>query len=508
MKSQGYKQTDGCDFINAPVPLKRNRDADAGAATRRQALGLGFGCLIGPLLGRPTATLAAISEDSTAAAWPDLSYIVMDSGSGQVLDALNPDQMRIPASLAKIPTTIAAWNQLGPGHRFATGFQYGKSGGKPALLLQGNDPSLDIEGLSQLVASLPDATGALRAPVRLDRWLVDAGDLPRLSEITPTQSPAAPYNPGIATMALNFNRARLVGPAKGGRADGRVELCWTAGGHLVPVPSVELGPARAQSSAPEVQRPGGREIWTLVPGFEKIHELPIGDPLLAIGTTVVQLAQAIGITLPAPSFERSGFEGQMVAWRDSPPLEEIISGCLHYSNNLVAEMLALQAQAHDEGKARSLDDAGRWVIRRLTQVEPRINWQGARLENGSGLGTGSRLSVRQIAEVLLSQPSLDGWLKPIGPDRPDGLRVKTGTLAYVRGLAGRFSTGDGGERVFAILAADTKARSALDQIMPPALDVPPASRVWLGQAKRLEAELLARWGVPASALAAITPSSG
>jgi D-alanyl-D-alanine carboxypeptidase/D-alanyl-D-alanine-endopeptidase (penicillin-binding protein 4) len=187
-----------------------------------------------------------------------------------------------------------------------------------------------------------------------------------------------------------------------------------------------------------------------------------------------------------------------LAQRQSATLDEIIQGCLRYSTNVTAEMVTrVSALARTGGKplgglARSAAQA----IDQLVERHSTIDWGGAILENGSGLGTAARLTVRQIASVLWAEPDFANLLKPLSPSKPGGLQIKTGTLAYVRGLAGTFTTQAGERRIFAILASEDQARAALDRVRPPPLNVPPESRLWLAQAKRQEVALLEQWGLP------------
>ena len=484
MKSQGRSRTataKGIDGQKSGTGLSRRRllgGALAGAA-----------CTLGGTLAR--------------AAGLDYAYIVMDAQTGLILDALEPDRALIPASLAKIPTMAAALRVFGADHRFATGLYQAQTASGPSIHLKGNDPTLDIDSLERLISSAPIMGGDGRAQA----FTLDPGPIPRLAQIAPNQPAAAAYNPGIAALALNFNRGRLVYDLAEGRSTNPA-LAWVSGSKKLPIPGIECAIVDKGRVVPAVERSMGREMWTLPADFGPARELPIGDPLAAIAATTRTLAMRMGHNWTMPELA-AGTDGAIIlAEQQSGSLDQIIAGCLHYSNNLVAEMLMLSAGHADGSQAKNLAEAGHWLVARLSALYRQIDWQGALLENGSGLGIGSRLSVRQISTLLQSEPDIAALLKPVGPARPYGLRVKTGTLAYIRGLAGRFTTVDGVSRVFAIMAADTPARLALDSIQPPPLDPPPQSRVWLAKAKRNEVELLARWGLPEADLAALAPNAG
>jgi D-alanyl-D-alanine carboxypeptidase/D-alanyl-D-alanine-endopeptidase (penicillin-binding protein 4) len=430
----------------------------------------------------------------------DASLILLDGASGALIDARLPDQRRIPASLAKIPSLCAARIILGADHRFTTRFDLAGQSGDQALMLSGGDPTLTIEGLTELLTAI---TPPKLAMPPISRFAVDPGPEVPLTEITPSQSPAAPYNPGLAGMALNFNRARVKSGGKGAGGDRVFEWLGAPG---VVVPTLHAVPVDDSHLPFTVTRHDGQETWALPAGQADQIELPIGDPTRALGLTIVNLAAAQGLVLPMPTQIIPGSEFVTLAQRQSAALDEIIQGCLRYSTNVTAEMVTRAAAlARTGGKPLgSLARSAAQAIDQLVDRHASIDWSGAILENGSGLGTAARLTVRQIASVLWAEPDFANLLKPINPAKPGSLKVKTGTLAYVRGLAGTFTTQAGERRIFAILASDDSARAALDRVRPPLLNVPPESRLWLAQAKRQEVSLLEQWGLPADEVRLLT----
>ena len=75
-----------------------------------------------------------------------------------------------------------------------------------------------------------------------------------------------------------------------------------------------------------------------------------------------------------------------------------------------------------------------------------------------------------------------------------GARVKTGTMSYVRGLAGYIDTVAGHRLAFAIFFNDAKKRAALDAAFDPhVVAIDAQSRRWRNRAVTLERTLTQGW---------------
>ena len=85
--------------------------------------------------------------------------------------------------------------------------------------------------------------------------------------------------------------------------------------------------------------------------------------------------------------------------------------------------------------------------------------------------------------------------------------VKTGTMAYVRGLAGYIDTAAGHRLAFAIFFNDADKRAALDAAFDPhVVAIDAASRRWRNRAIGVEAEADARAGLRGSRTAPARPT--
>jgi D-alanyl-D-alanine carboxypeptidase/D-alanyl-D-alanine-endopeptidase (penicillin-binding protein 4) len=77
-------------------------------------------------------------------------------------------------------------------------------------------------------------------------------------------------------------------------------------------------------------------------------------------------------------------------------------------------------------------------------------------------------------------------------DHPIKVNAKTGTLNFVSGLAGYLTGPDGTEMAFAIFAADESIRATLTRAER---ERPAGGVSWNRRAKKMQQQLIERWGV-------------
>lgn len=472
---------------------KRRRSSMA--LGRRPFLGL-LGCLALPAVARPsyaaTENFEGRGPEGTA-----VGYILFDPDSGRAVEARAADSPFIPASVAKLPTAAAALALLGPDHRFATRLL----GSRPSadgvlsgdLILQGGgDPALATEGLLQLLDQAR-AAGLRRVE---GRFLYDATLLPELAEIDSGQPWAAPYNTGVGALSLNYNRA-LLNWGRGGR--GGPEALTVADAGRLPLDSVTVLPMAPGGRFPLL--PDGADRWRMTPpaaGAAGAAWVPVARPGLAAATLFRRLAAEAGIALPPPLPGPAPAGAVPVATLDSLPLAELVRGLLRHSNNLSAEVIGLAA-------ARRLDPAVAALGRSAALLQGLLarqpldggGWGGLRLANHSGLGTGSRATPRQMAALLRAGgPALWDLLpgEEDGKALPPGVRAKSGTLAYVKGLAGLLTATSGRRLGFVLFIADSARRAAMDAALDRRVTaIPSDARAWAADARALQDGVLERW---------------
>ena len=171
-----------------------------------------------------------------------------------------------------------------------------------------------------------------------------------------------------------------------------------------------------------------------------------------------------------------------------PNLASIINFTLLYSDNLLAQRLAMLATVRF-GYPGTKDGLNQMVNEKLTALN--INIDGLHLEDGSGISGGNRVSAVTISQLLLkvrSEPKLKiiydslpvggvsgtliGRYRGTAPQAVGLVRAKTGSTRHTVSLAGYAIAGEK-EYVFVVIAnhvGSTKrkqnaARSAIDRML-------------------------------------------
>ena len=188
---------------------------------------------------------------------------------------------------------------------------------------------------------------------------------------------------------------------------------------------------------------------------------------------------------------------------------ETVPLVLGYSNNLAADLITLTAAKRLDPSIRDLKGAGAALAGWLRKSMPQTDWLGFQLENGSGLTTETRISARQLADIVRfgvrwgNERTLDfvQLMAPVeGRDVKDGKRIvlpqawafraKSGTMAFSRALAGSFVTNSGRRVAFGLTLHDPVQREKLDQRFNPLIGgMTGTAADWLARARSFEVEL-------------------
>ncbi len=428
------------------------------------------------------AALAALDDEAAAKAVgiadADWGYLVIDAETGAVLESRHPDRGFPPASTAKLPTMIAALGILGPTYRFTTQIlAHGtlKNGvlSGDLILVGDGDPLLTAGDLRALAIRLKDI-----GVERLDGRYLYASGLPVLAEVEPSQPADAPYNQGVGGLNVEFNRVPVT----------RGEPPYTT-------------PPEARDLVPEIATDGA--VAT---------ELPVRAPGRLAALLLKRFATAEGVALPEPQSGPPPPGAVSLAQIRSQPLIEIARAGLEYSNNMVAEVAGLAASqtlGSGTGTLRgSADTLGVWLEREV----PSLKAFATALSNHSGLSTTSRITAKQMTVLLAYalKHRFDGWrfdslLTPGGardtlrgrfraPDSAYRVWAKSGTMRYIKGLAGYLDAHSGRRLIFALFVHDPVRRARLET--DPARFGPAARRVsadWRERTDVFEEALVTRW---------------
>ncbi|WP_051967268.1 D-alanyl-D-alanine carboxypeptidase/D-alanyl-D-alanine endopeptidase [Kitasatospora mediocidica] len=414
----------------------------------------------------------------------EVSALVTDAATGEVLYQHAPGALLLPASTLKTVTAAAALDLLGQDHRFTTqvlaaGPRTGATLGGDLVLRGGGDPSLlpaDLEALAGQVADagITEVSGAVLADAsRYD-------DVP-LGASWAWDDQAAYYSPQISALTLTTDGDDDVGTVRlaltpdaspGGPAAVRVippEAPVRVTGR------VDTGAAGSDTTVQADRRPGGNEIvlsGSLPAGSAETDAWVAVDGPARLAATVFAAALARhGVAVrgglregPAPA------DAVALAAHDSAPLSALLVPFLKLSNNGIAEHLVKEI-----GRVRS--GAGSWAAG-LDLVRDFVHRNGlestpARQVDGSGLSRQDLLTTSRLDALLRfarRQPWFSAWYdalpvagdprRMVGGTLTNRLRgtpaegrvhAKTGSMTGVDALAGYLDRADGRTLAFSVL---------------------------------------------------------
>ncbi|MEJ7930391.1 D-alanyl-D-alanine carboxypeptidase/D-alanyl-D-alanine-endopeptidase [Ramlibacter sp. AN1015] len=375
-----------------------------------------------------------------------------------------------PASLAKLATTFAALELLGPAYSWNTpiyldgAVQDGTLKGN--LVVKGSgDPRLVVERL-WLVLRRVQGLGIRRiqGDIVIDR---SAFDIPAQDPSAFDGEPLRPYNAAPDALLVNFRSVQLHFTPLGGSA--RVQVEPTLNGVQVPtaVPLVggPCGDWRARLKA-DFSDPARVRFAGAYPLACGSRSWPVAPPDGAshAARALVGLWHELGGRIDGVVREGRVPPGlEPVVEAMSPPLAEVVRDINKYSNNVMAQQLFLTLSLQRLG-------TGTWGGSRAVLQQwwrERLGGEPPVLGNGSGLSREDRVSAAQLAlllqrawasplmpEFLASLPvaGLDGTARRTGLASTGLAHLKTGSLRDVTGVAGYVHTADGRRRVVVAIA--------------------------------------------------------
>ncbi|QAY63675.1 D-alanyl-D-alanine carboxypeptidase/D-alanyl-D-alanine-endopeptidase [Xylanimonas allomyrinae] len=350
---------------------------------------------------------------------PHVGAVVVDASTGTTLAASGADSPFTPASTQKVLTAVAALSELGPTRTLET-----------RAVLDGDRLILVGGGDMMLAAGAGDAS-AVNGRAGLGDLAAQAAAQVRLS--------------GDGAIRLAVDDTLFTGPAVAPAVPPEEATM----GFVAPVASLAVNVAML-----------GQGSWG--------PRAP--DPAVAAAQVFAQALGEHGVSVTGGIGHAEAPDGaRVVGTVSSASVGEISGWAMQHSDNTVTEVLG-RLVALETGRPGSNDGATQAVLAVAGRLGVDVN--GAVLVDCSGLGRGSALTPRQLADVLrlttdpaqprlrdvavdLSVGALNGTLASrFGGESPArGLvRAKTGSLPGVVGLAGTVVTSDDRLLVFALLA--------------------------------------------------------
>jgi D-alanyl-D-alanine carboxypeptidase/D-alanyl-D-alanine-endopeptidase (penicillin-binding protein 4) len=375
-----------------------------------------------------------------------------------------------PASIAKLATTFAALELLGPAYSWITPVYVDA----PVVgrTLQGNlylkgqgDPKLVHERVYLLLRRLR-ALGIDRiaGDIVLDRSAFEpvAGDPGAFDG-----EPLRPYNALPDALLLNFKSVGLTfTPQPGGTARVAAEpplagVQWPA---TVPLAAGDCGDWRAALllAFPDPSQPQFAGGYPAACG-ERAWSIAVPDAATYAQRLLAALWAEAGGTLGGQVREGRVPAGLPAMLETaSPPLAEVVRDVNKFSNNVMAQQVFLTLSLKTRGVGTR--EGSRDVLR--TWWRERIGPEAPQFDNGSGLSRDERATAMQLAQLLQY-----AWASPLMPDLAAslplagtdgtlrrtratvGAHLKSGSLRDVQGVAGYVHL-PGGRRLVLVAIAN------------------------------------------------------
>ena len=477
-----------------PMPAFPTRFYASSCATVVAVAGLLAPPAFGAPPSLPSDTIAALQRAHVPVS--ALAVVLQEAGSDKNVLALNDDAAMNPASLAKLLTTFAALDRLGPAWRWKTpvwlhgAISDGTLDGDVVIRGSG-DPTLVVERVWLLLQRIQQSgVRQIRGDFVLDgsAFAAAPGDAADFDG-----EPARPYNVRADALMLNFKAVvHTITPdpaARRARITSTPALAGTPVEQSVPLTDGACGDwrddlkASREGSAP--MRFGGSFAASC---GERIWPIADPDPQNYNARLIAGLWVAMGGRLggrvrdgSAPTDQPPSFEFE------SPPLAEVVRDINKYSNNTMAQQLFYTLAANAAPSVPASADAARawlrdWARLRLRDLAPEVS-----IDNGSGLSRQTRISARALARLLQQawasavMPELMSSLPVAGLDgtlrraRLDSARahLKTGSLRDSVGVAG-YVLGNSGRRYVLVAIVNhpnaNAARPALEALVRAATD--------------------------------------
>lgn len=448
-----------------------------------QLLLLSFACLL------PLATQASGFDQLGRLA--DKGFLLSAEArlidEGGALAAIEPERQLSPASVTKSYLAAAALDRWGPQHRFATRLI---SEARPddegvlqgdLILDGGGDPALTTEDLWRLVQRLYQA-GVSQVDGRLlvSQWRFGPVECITTDRCQARERSANAYSALLSSAGVNYGSWCVsVAPAATPGQPARVSGCDSQAAILEIDNRVETRPDNSGTElrAERVTR-DGRDVM-LLSGQISTNARPrdiyraSADPADQLAMTLLAMLEQAGISVRggADTTQAEPPAGaRVLAEIEGKPLQELLLRVMNYSNNFMADVLALNLVETPRGDLRLGGAAIEQFVAGIPDHGPLT------LLSGSGLTPENRTSARggnALLESMFHRPSLfpsfvatlqspgNGVMRFIrrgSPTFQHHVMLKTGTLnqpVAVRAVSGYFRTRSGRWGVFTVLVNGT-----------------------------------------------------
>ncbi|QHD50937.1 D-alanyl-D-alanine carboxypeptidase/D-alanyl-D-alanine-endopeptidase [Vreelandella aquamarina] len=405
-----------------------------------------------------------------------------DSGSNPLLGSLNPERQLSPASVTKAYMSAALLNRFGPQHRFTS--QLVSTGVVQDGVLRGDlvfegggDPGLTTEDLWRLVQRLRLAgVDRVDGALVVSQWRFGPVECITTDRCNARTRVTNAYSAPLTSAGVNFGTWCVnVAPAAQPGAPARVGLCDSQDPLIVIDNQVVTRPANSGTEISAERLTDERGDVMRLTGQISTNAVArdvyrgAGDAAEKTAQVLLSMLNQSGVSVRDPwrvSASQPPSSAQRLAAVDSQPLQELLLRTMNYSNNYMADVLALNLVETPQAQLRQAGQAIETYVQRLSGHGP------ITLHSGSGLTTDNRTSahgVNVMLEDMFRQSALfpsfvasfqspaNGVMRFIrrgSSTFQHNVMLKTGTLNQpfaVRAAAGYFRTAQGRWGVFSVL---------------------------------------------------------
>ncbi|MEO8306849.1 MAG: D-alanyl-D-alanine carboxypeptidase/D-alanyl-D-alanine-endopeptidase [Pseudomonadota bacterium] len=436
------------------------------------------------------ATSAALPElGRLQSAGAAVSAVVWDLDSGKPIAELDPATQLTPASLSKIFVAAAALDTFAPDTTFVTELHAAtlpRNGTLEGdLVLRGSgDATLDEQGLWSLGAQLR-SMGVRNIAGRLLVERAPFGELEcaTIDRCAAQQGSNRAFNAVPSAIGVNYGSWCLaIRPTR----PGQPALLRSCGVGQLPIPlqgqvmttvvntGQNLQVERSTSGDGDRLVVGG----SIAAGPEAQVHRAMSDPATATGLLLQSVLTQLGITVSGKTEAVAGTvatASQLLASTEGLQLQEQVGRMMRYSNNYIADVLTMDIALKRGMAPRTLAEAAQLLVPKDISITPG-SATPALLASGSGLTTESRVSARNLVDVLTHAfrdarhfPVFYGslvvpadapfaFLQGGNADWQQRVALKSGTLSSpypVLGLAGYLRKKSGGWMAFAAIINGT-----------------------------------------------------